>query len=305
MIKSANTRACMNCLQFSLPVDMMIRFATLVNPKYDFYQRTGFKEGMPISNQDVAERIVVDMIRDGFFVDFVELLLRVEVEGYMGRHYTLHGLNNAVAGLLSEGYLFDKVTRGFFEDQQKRISPNWGRLLEGDERKMAVLRLDIVGYSDLVRNNPRDKIEKAYDDVRRIVSQMVIKRFGRLWSWEGDGALAAFLFDQIEQMAVYAGMEILNELFFYNRMRNPLNAPINLRLGVNIGMVSYSESDIKRERNETVKQAKKLEAMTESNSLCIPFNLYLTMNPNALELLSEEKTGSCGKYRTYNIGIEK
>ena len=295
----------MNCLQFSLSVEMMIRFATLVNPKYNFYKRTGFKEGMPISNQDVAERIVVDLIRDGFFVDFVELLLRVEAEGYMGRSYTLHGLNNAVLGLLSEGYSFDKVSRQFFEDQRKRISPNWGRLLEGDERKMAVLRLDIAGYSELVRNNPRAKIERAYEDVRHIVNGVVIKRFGRLWAWEGDGALAVFLFDQIEQMAIYAGMEILHELFFYNRIRNPLAAPINLRLGANIGMVRYSESEIKRQRNDTIKQAMDLEAMAESNSLCIPFNLYITMDDNTLNLFSAEKTGRCGKYRLYAMGLEK
>jgi len=304
-IKSANTRACMNCLQVSLTVDMMIRFAMLVNPKYNFYRRTGLKEGMPIPNQNAAQRIVSDMVTDGFFVDFVELLLRVEDKGYMGRHYTLHGLNNVVAGLLGEGYSFDKVSRCFFENQRERISPNWGRLLEGDERKMAVLRLDIAGSSELVKNNPRPKFEKAYDDVRQIMSRVVTSRFGRLWSLEGDGALAVFLFDQIEQMAIYAGMEILHELFFYNRLRNPLGSPINVRLGAHIGMVRYSENELERQRNETVRQAMALEAVAKSNSLCVPFNLYISMDANTLKLFSAEKTGHCGKYRLYTMGIEK
>jgi len=295
----------MNCLQVSLTVDLMIRFARLVNPEYNFYRRTGLKEGMPIPNQNAAQRIVADMVLDGFFVDFVELLLQIEAEGYMGRRYTLHGLNNAVAGLLSEGYNFDKVSRRFFENQRERISPNWGRLLEGDERKMAVLRLDIAGSSELVKNNPRPKIEKAYNDVRQIFSGVVTSRFGRLWSWEGDGALAVFLFDEIEQMAIYAGMELLHELFFYNLIRNPLGGPVNVRLGAHIGMVRYSESELERQKNDTVRQAMALEGMAKTNSLCVPFNLYISMDANTLKLFSDEKTGPCGKYRIYKMDLEK
>ena len=134
-IKSSNASFCIKCLQLSLPVDMMVRFATLVNPQYSIYKRTGLKEGMPISNQSAAQRIVADMIQDGYFVDFVETLINIEAKGYMGRRYTMWGLNDVVAGLLKEGYSFDKVSGQFFENQRERISPDWGRLQEGDERK--------------------------------------------------------------------------------------------------------------------------------------------------------------------------
>ena len=304
-IRSANSRSCMRCLQVSLTVDMMIRFAMLVNPKYNFYGRTGLKEGMPIPNQNAAQRVVQDMIQDGFYIDFVELLLQIDAKGYMGRRYTLHGLNNVVTELANEGYSFDKVSGRFFENQRERISPNWGRLLEGDERKMTVLRLDIVGNSELVRNNPHKKIEKAYADVRQIMVRAVTDRLGRLWSWEGDGALAVFLFDQIEQMAIFAGMEILHELFFYNRVRNPLGGPVNVRLGAHIGMVRYSANELERQKNETVKQATALEALAKSNSLCVPYNLYITMDANTLDLFSGEKKSRCGKYRIYTMGSEK
>ena len=223
----------------------------------------------------------------------------------MGHRYVLHGLNNIVAGLLNEGYNFDKVSGRFFENQRERISPNWGRLLEGDERKMAVLRVDIAGSSLLVRDNPRSKIEKAYDDVRHITNRVVTDRIGRLWSWEGDGGLAVFHFGQIEKMAVYAGMEILHELFFYNRLRNPLNAPVDVRLGAHIGMVRYSRSALERQENETIKQAMALESVAKRNALCVSFNLYITMDSNALSVFSSEKTGRCGKYRLYTMGLEK
>jgi len=288
-----------------MPVNTMIAFAKQVNPQYNFYKRSGFREGMPVPNDAAAERIVADLIKDGFFVDFVELLVRVDQEGYMGRKYTLWGVNNVVAGLLSEGYSFDKVSGQFFENQRERISANWGRLLEGDERKMAVLRLDIAGSSALVKNNSRSNIEKAYEQVRQIINKVVISRIGRIWSWEGDGALLVFLFGPIEKMAIYAGIEILNELFFYNRLRNPLNSPVNIRLGTQVGMVRYSVNELERLKNEPVKQAMALEALAPVNALCVPFNIYATMDSSELALFGNEKTSRQGKYRFYSIGLEE
>jgi len=283
----------------------MIRFAELVNSHYNIYKRTGLKEGMPIANQDAAERIVADMIQDGYYVDFVEVLVKIDREGYMGRRYNLIGLNNVVNSLIEEGYSFDKLSGQFFENQQEHISPNWGRLLEGDERKMAILRMDIAGNSVLVRNNSRPKIEKAYNDIRNIVNRAVTSRLGRLWVWEGDGALAAFLFGPMEKMAIYAGMEIIHELFFYNRLGNPLDSPINVRLGAQIGQVRYSDDDVERHKNDTVKQAVFLEALAVNNTLSVSYNLYIDMDKNTLDLFGAEKTRGGCKYRLYTMGTEK
>ena len=304
-IKNVNSSSCRKCLQLSLPVDMMIRFAKLVNPGYNIYKRTGLKEGMPITNQDAAQRIVADMIQDGYFIDFVEALIQVDAKGYMGHKYSLFGLNDVVKGLINEGYTFDKITGQFFENQRERVTPGWGRLQEGDERKMTLLRMDIAGNSELVKNNPRPKIEKAYNDIRGIVSRSVTSRIGRLWSWEGDGALAAFLFGSMEKMAVYAGMEILHELFFYNCLHNPLDRPINIRLGTSIGPVCYSNNEMERLKNETAKETTFLEEQAASNSLCVSYNLYVTMEQTILSLFSAEKTSNGRKYRLYTVGQEK
>ena len=304
-MKIVHSRFCIKCLQLSLPVDMMVRFARLVNPKYNIYKRTGLKEGMPISNQTAAQRIVADMIQDGFFVDFVEALIKIEAKGYMGHKYTLWGLNDVVTGLIQEGYSFDKVSGQFLENQRERVSPNWGRLLEGDERRMAVLRLDVVDNSTLVRSNPHPKVEKAFNDMRTIVDRAVISRLGRLWSWEGDGALAVFLFGSNEKMAGYAGMEIIHELFFYNLLRNPLDRPINVRIGAHIGQIRYSDSEMERMKNDTVKQTVVYESLAAKNSLCVSSNLCNAMDEIILNLFSGEKTSRNCKYQLYTIGIEK
>jgi len=284
---------------------MMIRFAELAYPHYSIYKRINLREGIPIPNQTAAERIVSDMLQDGYYVDFVETLIRIEREGYMGHSYNLLGLNNVVASLIAEGYDFDKVSGLFFENEQKHASPNWGRLLEGEERRMAVLRIDIAGNSALVRSNPGSKIDKAYKDMRAIVDKAVTSRLGRLWSWEGDGALAVFRFGPFGKMVVYTGMEILHEIFFYNRLHNPLNSPINVRLGAQIGRVRYSDNETERLKNETVKQAVFLESLAARNSLCVSYNIYISMDQNTLNLFGPEKERSGCKYRLYTMGMEK
>ena len=304
-IKSENSRSCKKCLERSLSVDMMVCFAKLVNPNYDIYRRTGLKEGMPITNQDAAHRIVADMVLDGYFIDFVEELILVNTNGYMGRQHPIWGLNDVITGLMNEGYSFDKASGQFIENQNKRISANWGRLQEGDERKMAVLRMDIADSSALVKNNSRSRIEKAYSDIRVIVNKAVTNRLGRLWSWEGDGALSAFLFGPTEKTSIYAGIEILHEVFFYNQFHNPLNSPINIRLGTQIGPVRYSVSETERLKNDTVKQAVFLESLAANNSLSVSYNLCVTMDQNSLSQFSPEKTKSGCKYRLYSIRMEK
>jgi hypothetical protein len=298
-----NAGACRKCLQ-SISVDSMIRFAGLVHPGYNIYRRLGLTEGMPVSNQSAAGRIVADMIQDGFYIDFVEALVHADAEGYMGRRYALRGLNDVVSGVIQAGYSYDKVSGRFFENQRERVTENWGRLKEGDERRMTVLRLDIVGNSVLVRKNSREKINRAYRDLRAIVERAVTKRLGRLWSWEGDGALGVFMFGTIEQMAVYAGMEILHELFFYNRIENPLESPIAVRTAVHIGDVRYSHNPVERLKNETIRQAVALESeAASSDSMAVSFNLFMSME-GVTDLFTREKSRAGIKFRLYHVGVE-
>jgi hypothetical protein len=283
----------------------MIRFAGLVCPGYSIYRRLGLTEGMPVSNQVAAQRIVTDMIRDGYYIDFVEALIRIDGEGYMGRRYALRGLNDVVSGVIQLGYNFDAVSGRFFENQRERITNNWGRLQEGDERRMTVLRLDIAGNSVLVKENPREKINRAYRDLRAIVEKAVVKRLGRLWSWEGDGALGVFMFGSIENMAVYAGMDILHELFVYNRIDNPLKSPIAVRIAVHIGDVRYAAAELERLKNETIKQAVAMESKAaEANSMAVSFNLFMSMDQHIMDLFTPERSAAGIKFRLYHVEAE-
>ena len=299
---SFSARFCRKCLQSSLEIEDMIRFAEMVNPDYDFYQRSGYSKKQLLINQDVASRIVVDMLQDEYYVDFVEMLIEIDSQGYMGRRYAMRGLDDVIDDVINAGYMYDKTTGQFFENQKERITRNWGRLVEGDERHMAVIRLDIVGNSILVKENKNNLIEKAYSDLRKIVTKAVVSRLGRLWIWEGDGALGAFMLGSYSRMAIYAGVEILNEMFIYNKVGNPLNSEIKLRLSVHSGQLAYSNSDTVCLKAETVRKALVLESKAAvPNSLVVSETLALTQDHVLLEAFSQAKTVSTEKYRMYQL----
>jgi class 3 adenylate cyclase len=133
----------------------------------------------------------------------------------------------------------------------------------------------------------------------------VISRNGRLWSWEGDGALAVFFPGSREKAAVFCGMDILHEVFFYNKLENPLSDPIRLRIGAHIGKVRYFDNSLERLKNETIKETVKLEESVPSDSLGVSYNLFFMMDQGFVNLLGPEKTKEGGKYRIYQISQEK
>jgi hypothetical protein len=289
----------------SLDLGDMIAFARQILPGYDLRKRLGLSERIPVSNYTAAQRIIQDMVNEGYFIDFVEFLIRVDNEGFMGSAFSIRGLDDVIGAIVHEGYLYDKTARQFFENQRERISPNWGRLKNGDERQMAVLRLDIAGNSVLVKNNPQNKIQKAYGALREIVSHAVISRYGRLWSWEGDGALAVFFPGHKEKAAVFCGMDILHQVFFYNKLENPLPDPIRLRIGAHMGKVRYFDNSLERLKNETIREAVKLEESVPCDSLGVSYNIFITMDQGLMNLLGPEKTRGGGKFRVYQVFQER
>jgi class 3 adenylate cyclase len=284
----------------------MIRFAMKACPGYDIYKRSGYPMGHPISALDAATWIVDDMQYHGRYLDFVEVLVKVQSQGYMGRGYDLKDLDTVVDDVIKNGYSFDETAGSFYENQQERTTNNWGRLLEGEERNMAVMRLDITGNSVMVRENQKSLIDKVYDNIRKIVTRAVVSRLGRVWSWDGDGSLAAFFLSNYSRMAIFAAIEILNEMFLYNKFDNPLNSEIKLRLAVHSGDIQFSNSEIKYLKADIVRKAIFLESkIAVPNSLVISESLAVTQDQVLLDIFSDQKQTAAEKYRVYQVYQEK
>ena len=299
-----STRFCRKCLAISLSVEQMNRFAKMACPEYDLYKSYGFSKGHPIGIHEAADRIVGDMVQKGYYIDFVETLIKVDSRGYMGQKYALRGLDDVIGDMLQSGYSYDEASGLLFEDQNRQVTRNWGRLLEGDERNMAVMRLDIVGNSLLVKENPKQLVDKAYGDLRNIVNVAVVSRLGRLWTWEGDGALGVFMLGEYSCMAIYAAIEILNEMFVYNKSENPLKSAIKLRIAAHSGDIVYSENETKCLKSDTIRTVVTMESKAAlPNSVVISESLAMSQDQALHNLFSDPKTisNSTSKYRIYQV----
>lgn len=79
--------------------------------------------------------------------------------------------------------------------------PTGGVLRNGSDYVISMLRLDIVGNTELVRKYSKTLIESTYSDLRQIVEMASDRRNGRIWSWEGDGGIIAFYFGNRNKFA--------------------------------------------------------------------------------------------------------
>jgi len=304
-VKTGLQRLTCKILYESLSMEMIVRIARIVIPGYDIHSQSGIPENIPITAQTAAEQVVKDIIAAGRYLQLIELLIKIDTSGYMGREYPLLYMRELIKTILAEGYSYDSVTGLFMENAQTQISSNWGRLVPGDEFQLALLRLDIVQNSILVRRHEKRAVEDAYGNLRNIVSQAVLPRMGRLWFWEGDGCLAAFVFGKKERSAVLAGMEILHNLFFYNRLSNTLGSPLRVRLAVHGGPVKYAEDPVELKKNETLREIVEIESnYGQPDTLLVSSNIFLSIDRVIQDRFSEEQFRDSYKLRRYAIEVE-
>ena len=294
---------CIKALCESMESRVMTHMIRDIFPDYDIHRRTGFPESLSIPNVDVATQIVRDIVQAGKFPNFVALLIRVQEEGYMGRKYPIAYLRQLVQGTYSLGFVYDTVNRLFVEDSQVRQTRNWGVLEMGEEYTIAFLALDIAGNTALVRTEDEKAVNQTYKDLRNIVKTAVHKRNGRIWNWEGDGGLAAFFFGNRHMNAVLCSMEILHEIFIYNRTRCPLTSLIKIRMGVHAGPCEYTDNEEQLKNMQTVKEVTALEQASKNDTITISIVSRLMLEDIISRRFTSKGKGKNGPF-SYSLVME-
>ncbi|MBN2655858.1 MAG: hypothetical protein JXR86_02255 [Spirochaetales bacterium] len=293
-----------NSLTEALDIKTMLTVANLLMTGYDsdyIYNRTGFPRNMPMPPREVARQIIDDVNTLGLYLEFVTILIRMQEEGLKSRQYRIPYLRELLNDILEQGYIYEPNRKMFIEDPDVRRTPNWG-VLRADEDTFSFLRVDIVGNSDLVRKYPSDLIRSTYSDFKNIVTRTVEKRNARIWNWEGDGGLAAFYFGRnIHQSAVLSGMEILHQLFMYNRLSSRLDEILNIRIAVHSGPCHFCANPSDLDRSETIMTIKDLEKNnTDANSLSISRTVHVMLDPlivRQFDTIKRNQKTECYNYR--------
>jgi class 3 adenylate cyclase len=132
----------------------------------------------------------------------------------------------------------------------------------------------VAGNSTLVRRYHAEEVKAAFGAVKDIARRQVEKREGRIWSWEGDGGLAAFYFNDKAVQATLCAVEILHELSLFNMLACSLPEPVHVRLAVHAGPCRFAASP-RDAAGETIRRVELLESMyTRPDSLTVSSVIY-------------------------------
>jgi class 3 adenylate cyclase len=258
----------------SMSLDQMQKAIRRVIPGYDIQQRAGYPPNIPMPRADAARHVLKEVLKEGLFLRLVEALIELTTLGEMGREVKILLLPRIIAEVEDQGYKYSRQKRMFVEAVGRKGTMGWGTLRDGGSYEFALLRADIAGNSDLVRRYPKEMVNEALSSVRSMVTRFVEKRDGRIWTWQGDGALAAFYFNDKIIQATLCAMEIIHELFVYNLVARPLPEPLRARLAVHAGPCHFQRST-QQSADDTVKHVEVLESSyTPPGFLTVSPNVY-------------------------------
>jgi hypothetical protein len=303
-VRAALIRIAKTALGDSLPAEMTGKIAKDVISGYDLNIRTGFPDSIPISSQIAASAVVDDAIACGRFISLVERLAVLEREGFMGRTYRIPALRDLLKAIQAEGFLWDENTRRFMENPAIRRTPNWGCMLEHEEYRFSLLKVDIVKNSKLVKRHGEGAAREAYGELRERFTRIVEQRLGRVWKWEGDGGVAAFHYGHSATSAALAGMAFLHDLFLFNRTANDLGEHISVRAASHSGPLVYRASYDDISKQETAKETAELEAKrTPADTLCISAAIARSLDRVIIDRFRGEKVDGVPVF-LYGVALE-
>jgi len=248
----------------------MRHLARRIIPDYDIYKQTGFPESFSIPGIDAAKQIVSDIIESRLFFQFIQNLIHLDQKGLMGKKIKISYLNDIIKEIYNNGYVFDPGNEIFVENFTMQKTRNWGTLQEGETYSMAFLSIDIIGNTQIVQKYPKNIIETTYTELNYIVQNAIDKRNGRIWMWEGDGGIIAFLFGNKYTNATLSAIEILNNVFLYNRTLCKLTEPIRIRASVHSGVCEYTNRNDHFKKMDVMKTIELMEKKhSKAKSICI------------------------------------
>jgi len=294
-----------NALSQAMPVDLMQSIARRVIPNYDIYERSGFPSAIGMPRADAARHILKDFLHEGLLMKFIEALVQVSAEGYMGRQIRIVLLPRIIAEVEELGFRYSPEKGVFVEDGGSARTMGWGTLREGRTYEFALLRVDIAGNSQMVRRYARADVSAAYGQVRAMIGRLVENRDGRIWGWEGDGCIAAFYFADKTIQATLCGMEIVHELFVYNLLGRTLPEPVRTRLAVHAGPCRFQVS-LKESGGDTLRRVEVQESRyTPLNSLTVSPGVYTDLGSKLSPLFSTMPGPDASPVYCYALGWEK
>ncbi len=135
-----------------------------------------------------------------------------------------------------------------------------------ERRLAAVLALDVVGYSRLVREDERRTLSTLKAQREELIEPKIVEHKGRVVKLTGDGLLAEFA-SAVE--AVHCAVEI--QYLVGARVSGPESSRLTYRIGINLGDIVIDDGDI---YGDGVNVAARLEGIADPGGISVARNVY-------------------------------
>ncbi len=290
----------------SMNVHDMKHLAKRIIPDYDLYKRTGFPKSFAIPSIDAAKQIVKDIIDSNLYFQLIQTLIHMNQEGFMGKRIRISYLNDIIKEIYSNGFLFDSENLIFVENPKVHKTRNWGSLQENESYSIALLSIDIIGNTRIVQKYSKEIVETTYTELDFIVQNAIDKRNGRFWMWEGDGGVIAFFFGNKNEDATLSALEIMNNLFLYNRTICKLTEPLNIRISVHSGICEYTDKNDYFKKTGVMKTINEMEkSHSKANSICISYPVRMMLDGFIANQFLPLGSSNTSKFYRYELEWEK
>jgi class 3 adenylate cyclase len=227
---------------------------------YSSHSIAGADNHITISPQRAAELLVDQAEARQKLGELVKLIAELDGSTFLGRRIEIRDIEVFFNSLARVGIVYDPSRRRLHHTREEigRLK-NWGSLRDGRVYDVTVMSVDIVGNSNLVRAFGTTTMEKLYFQLWRFLEHKLDDYDGRMWSWAGDGGLAAFTFHEHTSRAAMCAIDIQSSLPLFNiSPGNPVDKRVELRVALDTGPVTFY-SDTGRIVSDVINFAAHLE----------------------------------------------
>jgi class 3 adenylate cyclase/tetratricopeptide (TPR) repeat protein len=168
-------------------------------------------------------------------------------------------------------------------DHEPATAAAFVELAPGERRPVAVLFLDIVGFTELAEKLTPEELKVIVDKTFDIFTRQIVRFRGVVDNYIGDAILAVFgrkSSDNPAELALRASLAVLDQLGKINQILSQYNINIRVRQGINYGevisgqTVTTDPSGAETVYGDTVNKAKRLQEAAEPDTIVVAEAVY-------------------------------
>ncbi len=208
--------------------------------------------------------------------------------------------------------MFEKKWQNLIEDDLDKLSEIINpvkektiKLEEGENRIVSIFFLDIKGFTAMSEKLQSEQVKRIIDRIFKVFTNVILKYGGYIDKYEGDLIMAHFgskiTSETDTERAIKSGLEILNKIKQINEMLTQRKIELNVRIGINTGMVTTGKIGLQRSGDFTVYgDAVNLAARMEKNA---PLNSILISEETKKLVTDIFRFESLGKLKLKGISF--